>query len=225
MEGSDSLRHRKRKAAFAWLCCCCSDSRIVLEPDSQLVRITAGIIAIIAMLISGVGFSALQRATHNPYEHLFTTGSSPKQYTTPSAWGPASAPAPSPFLQPMLQASGGTLSIESSNEGTPEPAPSRQQSGLTSESASFGPASSQSSRASSPGLAHPYGAPGSAPFTPAASTAGGASASIESASPEDNGAAPPGAGQAELSPIIPYSNSSKGVAVTNAVTCCVACRN
>ncbi|KAL0031911.1 hypothetical protein WJX79_004705 [Trebouxia sp. C0005] len=163
------------------------------------------------MLISGIGFSALQRATHNPYEHLFTTGSSPKQYMVPSAWGPASAPAPSPFLQPMLQASGGSLSIESANEGTPEPAPSRQQSGLTPGSVSFGPASSQSSRASSPGLAHPYGAPGSAPFIPAASTLGGASASIESASPEDSGAAPPGDGQAELSPIIPYSNSSKGM--------------
>ncbi|KAL0054642.1 hypothetical protein WJX82_000357 [Trebouxia sp. C0006] len=151
------------------------------------------------MLISGIGFSALQRATHNPYEHLFTTGSSLKQYTTPSAWGPAFAPAPSPFLQPMLKASGGSASIESANESTPEPAP-------TSESASFRPGSSQTNRASSPGLAHSYGAPGSAPFTPAAGTAGGASASIESASPEDNGAAPPGIGQAELSP---YHNSNK----------------
>ncbi len=215
MEGADSPRRRKRKVAFAWLCCCCSDSRFVLEPDSQLVRIIAGIVAIIAMLISGIGFSALQRATHNPYEHLFTTGSSLKQYTTPSAWGPAFAPAPSPFLQPMLQASGGSASIESANESTPEPAP-------TSESASFRPGSSQTNRASSPGLAHSYGAPGSAPFTPAAGTAGGASASIESASPEDNGAAPPGIGQAELSP---YHNSNKGVAVTYAVTGCVARRN
>lgn len=222
MEGSDSPRHRKRKAAVAWLCCCCSDSRIVVEPDSQLVRITAGVIAIIAMLISGIGFSALQRATYNPYEHLFTTGSSPKQYMTPSAWGPASASAPSPFLQPMLQASGGSLSIESTNEGTPEPAPSSQQSGLTSGPVGFGPGSSQSSRASSPAFAQPYGAPGSAPFTSAASTGGGDSASIESASPEDYGTAPPGDGEAELSPIIPYSNSSKGVAVTYAVTCCVA---
>ncbi len=215
MEGAGSPRHRKRKAAFAWLCCCCSDSRIAFEPDSQLVRIIAGIVAIIAMLISGIGFSALQLATHNPYEHLFTTGSSPKQYRTPSAWGPAFAPAPGPFLQPMLQASGGSASIESANEGTPEPAP-------TTGSASFGPGSSQSSRASSPGLAHLYGAPGSAPFTPAVGTAGGASASIESASPEDNEAAPPGISQAELSP---YSNSSKGVAVTCAVTCCIACSN
>lgn len=164
------------------------------------------------MLISGIGFSALQRATHNPYEHLFTTGSSPKQYVTPSAWGPAFAPAPGPFLQPMLQASGGSASIENANAGTPEPATT----------SGFASGSSQSSRASSPGLAHSYGAPGSAPFTPTVGTAGGASASIESASPEDNRAAPPGTSQAEMSP---YSNSNTGVAVTYAITGCVACRN
>lgn len=204
MEGSESPRHRKRSAAFAWLCCGCSETSEFLEPDSRTVRITAGIVAIIAMLISGIGFSALQRATVNPYEHLFATGSSVQQYMTPTAWGPAFAPAPGPFLQPVLPASDGSVSIESANEGAPEPAP-----GSTLEALSSGPSSSLNNRAAPAGLDQLYGSPTSASAAPAGSTAAGSVGSIESAPPGDSSAASPGTGQAELSPISD-SNSSSG---------------
>ena len=207
MDGSDSPRHGKRYAAFAWLCCGCSETSDSFEPNSRTVRVTAGIVAIIAMLISGIGFSALQRATVNPYEHLFTTGSSVQQYKTPTAWGPSFAPAPGPFLQPILPASDGSVAIESVNEGVPEPAPGSQQSG--SEASSSGPNSSQNSRAAPPGLDQHHGSSASDSAAPAGSTAVGSVGSTESLPPDNSSAASPGPGQAELSPTTD-SNSSPG---------------
>ncbi len=209
MDASESPRQRRRRAAAAWLCCCCSGPGDALEPDSPTVRILAGIIAIIAMLASGMGFSALQRATVNPYEHLFTTGSSSKQYITPPAWGPAFAPATGPFLQPMLYQGGNTLSTKGTDEGVPESMPFIQQPGTAPGSAAGATIGSFGFiRAPAPNPDHlqSSGSPGSAPNAPAGNATGGDTASIESASPEDSGAASPGATQADLS----SNNSSSG---------------
>ena len=217
MDDQETPRHDRRRAATAWLCCCCSKPGVSLEPDSQTVRITAGIIAIIAMLLSGIGFSALQRDTVNPYEHLFATGSSSKQQVTPSAWGPAFAPAPGPLLQSVTQVSGGSVSIESANEGVPEAAPVGQQP-VSAPGASVSAPGSGSSREATleSGLSQSHGSPNSAPYAAAAAggnSTEGVSASIESASPEyDTSAPPPVGSQAELAPPA-ASNSSQGIAL------------
>ena len=127
MESNESPRAHKRRAVVGLFCCCCLPSN-TLGPDSRVVRITAGVIAIIAMLLSGMGFSALQRDTVNPYEHLFITGSS-SRHMPPAAWGSASAPAPAPFLQPVLRPSGGSVSAEGARQGSPEESPVRDQTG------------------------------------------------------------------------------------------------
>lgn len=118
MDSNESPRAHKRRATVG-LFCCCSLPSDTLEPDSRVVRIAAGVIAIIAMLLSGIGFSALQRDTVNPYEHLFVSASS-SRHLAPAAWGSASAPAP--FLQPILQPSGGFVSAEGTGQ-SPEEAP------------------------------------------------------------------------------------------------------
>lgn len=115
MNRDESSPKAHRRRAIAGLFCCCSIPSKTPEPDSRVVRMTAGIIAIIAMLLSGVGFSALQRATVNPYESLFITASS-SRHLAPAAWDGPSAFAPSPQL--MLP-SAGFVSAEGTSQGPP----------------------------------------------------------------------------------------------------------
>ena len=217
MEGRESPRDRRHRAAAAWLCCCCSTPSGALEPDSKTVRIIAGIVAIIAMLISGIGFSALQRSTVNPYEHLFTISSSSRYQITPPARGPAFAPAPGPMLQPW-QSSSSFVSTESiAGISDLVPTPLSQPTDLALASMTGAPASSSSGTASIPtsDLAQYH----RVAAAPSASTLMDAIAIVESVSPKDSGVNSPSLAQADLTPTS-TSNGMPGVYNTSA-----ACNN
>lgn len=185
MEENDNPKSRKQRAVAGFLCCC-SCPADTLEPGSSIVRVTAGIVAIIAMLASGIGFSALQRATINPYEHLFTAGSSSRQHMTPSAWGPAFAPAPVAFLQPILQPFGGFASAEGTSQGAPEQMFGGDQTGPFPGALSGTPIGGLSGSAMAPsaGLAHNSIGSSTGASIRTASGPSQSTASIESASPE-----------------------------------------
>ena len=183
MDSHEAPRAHKRRPVVG-LFCCCSLPSDAFEPDSRAVRITAGIIAIIAMLLSGIGFSALQRDTINPYEHLFTSASS-SRHLAPAAWG--LSPAPAPFLQPIMQPSGGSASAEGTGQASPEGAP------LEAERAA--PAGSLDNAAMAASPVQPFDSIGNRSGLPVASNASGPSqgpggqapqgtASVESGAPD-----------------------------------------
>ena len=128
MDSDESPRQHKRRAIAGFFCCCCFPCDIP-EPDSRAVRITAGIVAFVAMLVSGIGFSALQMATVNPYVHVFNAGSSSRQHISPIALGPAFAPAPAPFTLTLLQPFGGLASAEGIGAASAEQLPVTDQIG------------------------------------------------------------------------------------------------
>ena len=69
-----------------------------LDPDSAWIRISAGLVALLAMLAVSITFSELQRHHKNPYEQILSTASSLQQRQNP---GPVvSAPEPAPYLFP-----------------------------------------------------------------------------------------------------------------------------
>ena len=184
MEDNDTAKSRKRRVAG--FLCCCSCPADTIEPDSRIVRVAAGVVAIIAMLASGIGFSALQRATINPYEHLFTAGSSSRQQVTPPAWGPAFAPAPAPFLQPILQPLGGFVSAEGTSQASPEQLPGGLQTGSPAGALSGTVAGGSLGAAMAPSAGFVHNSTGSntgAAFMTASGPSQSA-ASIESYSPE-----------------------------------------
>lgn len=190
MDSNESPRARKRRATVG-LFCCCSFPSDTLEPDSKVVRITAGVIAIVAMLLSGVGFSALQRDTVNPYEHLFVSASS-SRHLTPGAWGAASAPAP--FLQPILQPSGGIVSAEGTGQGSQGAVP-LYQTGIPSappagsvNSAAMAESSVQSPDSTGQAAVVHAGGPQQGP----GSEASQGTASVESVAPDSDSLASPG---------------------------------
>ena len=195
------------------LFCCCPLPSHAFESDSRVVRITAGVIAIIAMLLSGIGFSALQRDTVNPYEHLFVSASSSRNLV-PAVWDPA--PAPAPFLQPILQQSGGSASVEGTGQASPEEAP---QAGAPSIAESALPAESLVNAAMAASPMQPLDSTGNRSGLPIASIASGPSqgsgsqapqgtASAESAAPDGDSSGSPESSPAQLG--VPSSNSATG---------------
>lgn len=194
MNSDDSSpRSHKRRPIAAFFCCCSSPSN-TLEPDSRVVRITAGVVAIIAMLLSGIGFSALQRATVNPYEHLFITDSS-SRHLAPAAWAWPSASAP--LLQPTLPPSGGLVSAEGISQGSPSEGPVSDLTRVYPETQTAPPAGSFSSAAVAPSpgqsLDNTGNRSGQSAITPATGLSQGAvsgssqgTASVESAGPDDD---------------------------------------
>ena len=224
MDSHQPPRAHKRRAAVGFFCCCCSLPSDSFEPDSRVVRITAGVIAIIAMLLSGIGFSALQRDTMNPYEHLFISASS-SRHLAPAAWG--SAPAPAPFLQPILQPSGGSVSAEGTGQASPEEAPV-DQTLAPSEAERGAPAGSPdiAAIAASPlqlldGTGNRTGLPvasnASGPIQGPGSQASQGTASVESAAPDADSS-----GSSETSPAglgLPSSNIDTGNARVWAANC------
>lgn len=194
MDSHESPRAHKRRATVG-LFCCCSLFTNTLEPDSRVVRITAGVIAIIAMLLSGIGFSALQRDTVNPYEHLFVSASS-SRHLAPAAWGSASAPAP--YLQPILQPSNGFVSAEGAGQGSLEEvpldhtgAPSGAPAGSVN-SAAMAESSMQSPDSTGNRNGQPTIGSAGGPQQGPGSEASQGTASVESVAPDSDGLASPG---------------------------------
>lgn len=69
-----------------------------IDPDSAWIRISAGLVALLAMLAVSITFSELQKHHKNPYEQILSTANSLQQRQTP---GPVvSAPEPAPYLFP-----------------------------------------------------------------------------------------------------------------------------
>ena len=212
MDSHETLRTHKRRAVVGLFCCCPLPSD-AFEPDSRFVRITAGVIAIIAMLLSGIGFSALQRDTLNPYEHLFVSASSSRNLV-PAAWG--LAPAPAPFLQPKLQQSGGSASAEGTGQASPEEAP---QAGAPSEAERAVPAGNLDNAAMAASPMQPLDSTGNRSGLHGANNASGPSqgpgsqapqgtASLESAAPDGDSSGFPETSPAQLG--VPSSSSATG---------------
>ena len=212
MDSHESSGARQRRAVVG-LFCCCSLPSPAFEPDSRVVRITAGVIAIIAMLLSGIGFSALQRDTVNPYEHLFTSASS-SRHLAPAAWG--AAPAPALVWQPILQPSGGSVSAEGTGPASPEGAPLDQ---TDSEGERAAPASSLENAAMAASPVQPLDSTGNRSGLPVASNTNGptqgpgsqapqGTASVESAAPAGDSSGSPVNSSAQLR--MPPSNSPTG---------------
>lgn len=207
MNSDDSSPRSHKRRAIAGFFCCCSSPSNTLEPDSRVVRITAGVVAIIAMLASGIGFSALQRATVNPYEHLFITDSS-SRHLAPAAWPWPSASAP--LLQPTLLPSGGFFSAEGVSQGSPNEGPVSHQTRISPEAQTAPSAGSFSSAATAPSLGqlldNTGDRAGQSAITPATGPSQGAvngasqgTALVESAGSEDDSLGSPASSPAPLS--------------------------
>ena len=212
MNSDDSSSRSHKRRAIAGFFCCCSTPSNNLEPNSRVVRITAGVIAIIAMLVSGIGFSSLQRATVNPYEHLFITDSS-SRHLAPVAWGMPSASAP--LSQPTLPPSGGFASAEGSSQGSPYEAPLSDQARVSPEAQPAVPVGRFSNAATAPSPLQSVHTTGdrndSSAITPASGTSQGAASQASQGTASVEGAASDADSLSSPAPSpVRLSNSSGG---------------